>query len=179
MLIISPKTRLSRHDLTRRGLLTGAAVLSMSERGSACGTTVLGITPRRASAFGDTIGVNAHMGSGDSFYTGAPAQIVADCVYYGATKVRDNFSTDAVVALPAWTALAAAGIQIGIVCPGGTLNPVSNIVAGLNTIASAIGGVKWIRWFEGPNEFDNFPGQTYNGLSTWQGMANFMKDVYA
>jgi hypothetical protein len=137
-----------------------------------------GITPQRAWAFQDTIGVNTHMGSGDSFYTGNPTQIITDLQYYGATKIRDNFSTGG-TALTAWTLAANAGIKLLLVAPGGTLNAVSNLISQLHTIANAIGGPQNIKWVEGPNEPDNNNWMpTYNGLTNWQGVANFMKDYY-
>jgi hypothetical protein len=119
-------------------------------------------TPRPADSFVDAIGVNTHLGYGNTAYVTAWSQVQSLLIGSGIRHIRDGLSGMTQSSYNNLNALGAAGIHADLLTAVG--QSTSTILAYLSLIPS-------MESFEGPNEYNNGGDPNWaSDLTTFQQM---------
>jgi hypothetical protein len=135
-----------------------------SNGGSTSSCTVLNPAPEGTSTFLQNLGINTHLGYGNTPYYGQPQNVISALRYLGINTIRDQppgYSHD-----PTTTdtndAVAAAGVQFDALVVGNGAVDVTDTIAGVAAFEQAYPGS--IAAIEGPNEINAWP-ITYEGTT--------------
>ena len=124
----------------------------------------------RADAFVDSIGVNTHVGYGDSPYGDVEGLLKPSLKYLGVRHIRDGLADDDFMLKP-YRQLRALGIGVTGIVP----YQIDALPALLQSIRAQRDVLEAV---EGPNETDLFTQFRYLGQPYPAGTVAFMKDFY-
>ena len=139
--------------------------------------SALGVSPgtlaRKADSLVDSIGVNTHIGYGDTVYGDYAGRVKPSLLYLGIRHIRDGLTDDGNrgTVFRRYRDLAGSGIRLTGVTPYRTesMPALISVIRAQREVLEAV---------EGPNETDIFTQFSYRGRGFPQGTAAFMKDFY-
>ena len=135
-----------------------------SNGGTTSSCTVLNPAPEATSTFLQNLGINTHLGYGNTPYYGQSQNVISALRYLGINTIRDQppgYTHDPTTA-DANAAVAAAGVQFDALVVGNGAVDVTDTIAEVAAFEQAYPGS--IAAIEGPNEINAWP-ITYEGTT--------------
>jgi hypothetical protein len=135
-----------------------------SNGGTTSSCTVLNPAPEGVSAFLQNLGINTHLGYGNTPYYGQSQSVISALRYLGINTVRDQPAgyTPDPTTTDTYAAVAAAGVQFDALVVGNGAVDITDTIAGVAAFEQAYPGS--IAAIEGPNEINAWP-ITYEGIT--------------
>ena len=150
-----------------------------SNGGSTSSCTVLNPAPEPTSTFLQNLGINTHLGYGNTPYYGQSQNVISALRYLGINTIRDQppgYTHDPTTA-DANAAVAAAGVQFDALVVGNGAVDVTDTIAEVAAFEQAYPGS--IAAIEGPNEINAWP-ITYEGTTdTYAAGVQVTQDLWA
>jgi hypothetical protein len=162
--------------------VTGTGPWTWQCAGSNSGTTSscsASPVPEGASTFIANLGINTHLGYGNTPYYGQAQSVISALQYLGINTVRDQppgYTKDQTT-ITTNAAVAAAGVQFDALLVGNGPVDITDTIAGLVAFQQDYPGS--IAAIEGPNEINGWP-ITYDGLTnTYAAGAQVTQDLWS
>ena len=149
-----------------------------SNGGTTASCTVLNPAPEAASTFLQNLGINTHLGYGNTPYYGQSQNVISALRYLGIDTVRDQppgYTPDPTTT-DTYAAVAAAGVQFDALVAGNGAVDVTDTITEVAAFQQAYPGS--IAAIEGPNEINAWP-ITYEGITdTYAAGAQVTQDLW-
>jgi hypothetical protein len=149
-----------------------------SNGGTTASCTVLNPAPEGASAFLQNLGINTHLGYGNTPYYGQSQNVISALRYLGINTIRDQppaYTPDPTTT-DTYAAVAAAGVQFDALVVGNGAVDVTDTIAEVAAFQRDYPGS--IAAIEGPNEINAWP-ITYEGITdTYAAGAQVSQDLW-
>jgi hypothetical protein len=135
-----------------------------SNGGTTSSCTVLNPAPEGVSTFLQNLGINTHLGYGNTPYYGQSQSVISALRYLGINTVRDQPAgyTPDPTTTDTYAAAAAAGVQFDALVVGNGAVDITDTIAGVAAFEQTYPGS--IAAIEGPNEINAWP-ITYEGIT--------------
>jgi hypothetical protein len=135
-----------------------------SNGGTTSSCTVLNPAPEGVSTFLQNLGINTHLGYGNTPYYGQSQNVISALRYLGIDTIRDQVPgyTPDPTTTDTYAAVAAAGVQFDALVAGNGAVDITDTIAEVGAFAQTYPGS--IAAIEGPNEINAWP-ITYEGIT--------------